>query len=221
MHNSLSALVVHDIKNSLALLEIDLEQLNHHQDVPPEGQRAYRRCVELKGRLISFLTLYKHEQSGLNPMLVEVDPTEFVEGMVRSSQSAMKAETHHGHPITVRVACERISTSRSGVVMFDENLVELALESALNNAVRFAHRMVEVWFEQHADTLAFKVMDDGAGVGTVDELMQRKVDEKSSSTGLGLALCKAVAKSHGAGEVSIENVSGGGALFTMTLRCTG
>lgn len=221
MHNSLSALVVHDIKNSLALLEIDLEQLNHRKDVPVEGQRAYRRCVELKGRLISFLTLYKHEQSGLNPMRVEVDPAEFVEDMVRNSQSAMKAETHHGHPITVRVAVERIRSVGSGMITFDENLLELALESALNNAVRFAHRVVEVWFERQADTLAFKVMDDGAGVGKVDELMQRKVDEKSSSTGLGLALCNVVAQAHGAGEVRLENVPGGGALFTMTLRCAG
>lgn len=220
MHKTLSALVVHDIKNALALLEIDLEQLNHHKDVPVEGQRAYRRCIELKSRLISFLTLYKHDQDGLKPMRVEVELVDFIEDLVRNSQSAMMAETHRGHLITVRVASEYIKSDGifTGVGLFDENLVELAMESALNNAVRYARHQVDVWFEQAADTLVFNVLDDGAGVGVEDELMQRNISEKSSSTGLGLALCKAVAQAHGAGSVLLDSVAGGGTLFTMVLR---
>lgn len=217
MHETLSALVVHDIKNALALLEIDLEQLNHHADVPEEGRRAYRRCIELKNRLISFLTLYKHDQSGLKPMLVDVDLTDFIDDMVGNSQSVMMAENHHGHEITVQADYDRMK-STSGVASFDENLLELALESALNNALRYARQRVDIWFEQDADELRFKVLDDGVGVGIEDDLMQRKVAEKSSSTGLGLALCKAVAESHGAGSVSLEPVTGGGTLFTMILR---
>lgn len=219
MQNSLSALVIHDIKNALALLEIDLEQLNHRKDTPVEGRRAYRRCIELRTRLISFLTLYKHDQSGLKPLMVEVDLTEFIEDMVRNSQSAMMAESHHGHQIVVRADNERMKLKgkADGFGMFDENLVELALESALNNAVRYAHRRVDVWFEQEADEIVFRVLDDGAGVGEVGELMQRKIEEKSSSTGLGLALCKAVAGAHGSGSVQLESIPGG-TLFTMRLR---
>lgn len=222
MQKILSALVIHDIKNALALLEIDLEQLNHHKDVPPEGRRAYRRCIELKTRLVSFLTLYKHDQSGLQPAVVEVDLAEFIEDMVRNSQSAMMAESHHGHQIVVHADNERMrpGSATAGFGLFDENLVELALESALNNAVRYAHRRVDVWFEQEADEIVFRVLDDGAGVGEVDELMQRKIAEKSSSTGLGLALCKAVAGAHGSGLVRLESVSGG-TLFSMVLRRAG
>jgi signal transduction histidine kinase len=217
MQKTLSVLVVHDIKNALALLEIDLEQLNHHSDVPEEGRRAYRRCIELKNRLISFLTLYKHDEGGLKPMPVDVDLTDFIEDMVSNSQSVMVAENHHGHVITVQADYDRIK-STSGMASLDENLLELALESALNNALRYAHHRVDIWFEQDEDELRFKVLDDGVGVGVEDELMQRNVTEKSSSTGLGLALCKAVAESHGAGSVSLEPVAGGGTLFTMTLR---
>lgn len=219
MQNILSALVIHDIKNALALLEIDLEQLNHHAGVPPEGRRAYRRCLELKNRLIGFLTLYKHERSGLQPVMVEVDLAEFVEDLVRNSQSVMMSESHHGHPIVVRTDGGSMipAGSAGGLGMFDENLVELALESALNNAIRYARHEVRVWFEQGAHELVFKVQDDGAGVGVVDELMQRKIAVNSSSTGLGLALCKAVAEAHGSGLVELENVEGG-TLFTMRLR---
>ncbi|MDD2719961.1 MAG: HAMP domain-containing sensor histidine kinase [Gallionella sp.] len=216
MERVLSALVIHDIKNALALLEIDLEQLNHHADIPPEGRHAYHRCIELKNRLVSFLTLYKHEQSGLQPVAVEVSLAEFVEDLVGNSSSAMMSESHHGHPITVRAATERMSPE-GGFAQFDENLLELALESAINNAVRYAHHTVEVWFEQSGDKVVFRVADDGVGVGLVDERMQRKTADTSASTGLGLALCKAVADAHGSGAVSLENVQGGGTLFSMTL----
>ncbi|MCX7193883.1 MAG: HAMP domain-containing sensor histidine kinase [Proteobacteria bacterium] len=221
MHSTLSALVVHDIKNTLALLEIDLEQLNHRKEVPPEGRRAYRRCVELKSRLINFLTLYKHDQSGLNPLPVEIDLPDFIEDLIQNSQSVMMAESHHGHPVTVRAAFDRMKSDGAGVGVFDENLVELSMESALNNAVRYARHTVDVWFEQEADKLVFKVLDDGVGVGMEDELMQRKIAEKSSSTGLGLALCKAVAQAHGSGSVLLESAAGGGTLFTMTLSHVG
>lgn len=223
MERILSALVVHDIKNALALLEIDLEQLNHHPDIPVEGRHAYHRCIELKNRLVSFLTLYKHDQSGLQPVPVEVDLAEFVNDLVRNSQSAMMAEMHHGHPICVRAATERMKSggAGSGFGMFDENLLELALESALNNAVRYAHHRVEVWYEQQGDVIVFRVLDDGAGVGKVEERVQRRVSDASASTGLGLALCKAIAEAHGSGTVTLECAEGGGTLFSMTLRSTG
>lgn len=222
MERVLSALVMHDIKNALALLEIDLEQLNHRADVPPEGRHAYHRCIELKNRLVSFLTLYKHDQSGLQAAAVEVDLAEFVEDLVRNSQSVMMAEIHHGHPLTVRVAAERVklADANAGFAMLDENLLELALESALNNAVRYARRRVEVWFEQSAEAVAFHVLDDGAGVGKVDQSVRRNTADRSAATGLGLALCRAVADAHGAGSVSLECAPEGGTLFTLRLRST-
>ncbi len=221
MQNALSALVIHDIKNALALLEIELEQLNHHEGVPVEGQRAYRRCIELKSRLMSFLTLYKHDQSGLKPMISEIDLAEFLEDLVHDSQSVMMGRNHQGHSIAVDVGHDRIKVTAldRGIGFFDENLVELALESALNNAVRYAHHRVSIWFELEPDALAFKVFDDGVGVGMMDETMQR--GGKSSSTGLGMALCEAVAKVHGSGSVSLKNVPGGGTLFTMMLHRAG
>lgn len=221
MHKTLSALVIHDIKNALALLEIDLEQLNHYKDVPVEGQRAYRRCIELKNRLMNFLTLYKHDQTGLSPMIRDVDLGEFIEDVIRNSQSVTMSEGQHGQRITVRAAVGRMISGGAtcGTGLFDENLVELALESALNNALRYARTVVDVWFEQGSDTLEFKVLDDGAGVTVESE--PRKTAEKSSSTGLGLALCKAVAEAHGSGSVRLERVAGGGTLFTMELRNVG
>lgn len=221
MHANLSALVVHDIKNSLALLEIDLEQLNHHPDVPPEGRKAYQRCMELKNRLINFLTLYKHDQGGLRPNLREVELTEFLEDMAGSSLSAAMS-ARHGRSIAVRVDRKKVGIAPDvklkGSAWFDEYLVDMALESALNNAVRYAQSGVDIWFEQRADSVTFFVLDDGPGVTLVEEVEQRAPLDHASSTGLGLALCKAVAAAHGAGSVLLTNAPDRGALFMLELR---
>lgn len=222
MQKNLSALVVHDIKNALALLELDLEQLNHHAGLPDEARKAYHRCIELRNRLISFLTLYKDEQGRLQPSPREVYLQEFLEDLVGASQSVMLAGHKHGRDIGVTVVQERIKIAPEvklkGVAYFDEYLLDMALESALNNAVRYAHQRVEIWFEQTPDILKFCVLDDGPGVDGGEDILQRAIPEHSSSTGLGLALCKAVADAHGSGAVALENAPTGGALFSISFR---
>lgn len=219
MDQALAVLVVHDIKNSLALLEADLEQLNHRPDMPEEAHKAYQRCIELKNRLISFLTLYKHEQGRLKPNLGEIELSEFLEDMISGSQSVTMAGKH-GHSIEVNVAEDRIriatGVKHKGIATLDEYLLDLALESALNNAVRYAASKVDIWFEQEADGVTFFVQDDGPGLTT-----HETAAEKPSSTGVGLSLCNAVTEAHGGGEVSLANAAGGGALFRMGFRLAG
>lgn len=224
MQENLSALVIHDIKNSLALLEADLEQLNHRADAPDEGRKAYQRCIELKNRLINFLTLYKHEHAGLKPNIGEVDLAEFLEDMIAGSQSVMMG-SRHGHAIAISVDDARIRIApgvrHKGVASFDEYLVDLALESALNNAVRYAANKVGIWFEQDAERLTFFVLDDGPGLNASESTQSGVASGKSASTGLGLSLCNAVIEAHGGGSATLANAPGGGALFTMEFQIAG
>ena len=221
MEQAISALVIHDIKNSLALLEADLEQLNHHPDMPEEARKAYQRCIELKNRLISFLTLYKHEQGRLKPNIDEVELAEFLEDMIINSQSvAMGGKL--GHAIEVSVDEKRVKIApgvkHKGTASFDEYLVDVALESALNNAVRYAASKVRIWFEQDAGRLTFFVQDDGPGLTPA---VPQTPSAPTSSTGLGISLCKAVTEAHGGGSVSLADAPGGGALFSMTFNLAG
>lgn len=211
MQQALSTLVIHDIKNSLALLEADLEQLNHHPGMPEEAQRAYQRCAELKQRLVTFLTLYKHEQFGLQPNLVEVDLLEFLQDTLDISPSA---SGKHGHAFDLEVDESRIriapGVKHGGTAQLDEYLSGMAIESALNNAVRYAAGHVKLWFEQDADRVIFCVQDDGPGLN--------HPSGNAPSTGVGVALCQAVAEAHGGGTVSLTDAPDGGALFKLTLH---
>ena len=224
MDQALSALVIHDIKNSLALLESDLEQLNHNPAMPEEARKAYHRCIELKGRLISFLTLYKHEQGRLKPNISEVELADFLDDMISGSTSVALG-SKHGHAVEVSVDEARIKiapgTRHKGIASLDEYLVDVALESALNNAVRYAANRVNIWFEQDANKLTFFVLDDGPGLTTPEAATTKANSEKPASTGLGLSLCNAVTEAHGGGSVSLANAPGGGALFRMELNLAG
>lgn len=224
MEQVFSALVIHDIKNSLALLEADLEQLNHRTDAPDEARKAYQRCIELKNRLIGFLTLYKHEHAGLKPNISEVELFEFLEDMVAGSQSAMLGG-RHGHAIEVCVDDIRIRIApgvrHKGFAALDAYLVDMALESALNNAVRYAASKVDIWFEQDAEQLTFFVLDDGPGLIASGNAATAAAADTSASTGLGLSLCKAVIETHGEGNATLANAPGGGALFSMAFNMAG
>ncbi|MDD2699747.1 MAG: HAMP domain-containing sensor histidine kinase [Sideroxydans sp.] len=211
MKEALSTLVIHDIKNSLALLEADLEQLNHQPGMPEEARKAYQRCIELKQRLVSFLTLYKHEQFGLKPNLVEIDLLEFLQDTLDVSPSA---SGKHGHAFALEVDESRIriapDAKRRGSAQLDEYLTGMAIESALNNALRYAAGHVWLWFEQETDKVTFCVQDDGPGLD--------HPAGNAPSTGVGVALCKAVAEAHGGGSVSLTDGPDGGALFKLTLH---
>ena len=97
---------------------------------------------------------------------------------------------------------------------FDARLVRLALEAALHNAWRFARTQVWLSAQAQAGGLSLVVEDDGAGLGAKDPSAQ-------SSTGLGMALCAAVARAHRrealAGRVSLAPRAGGGTRFELWL----
>lgn len=219
MNHALSLMVIHDMKNSLAMLESTLERLSQ-TEASEEIARAYRQSQELKERLVSFLTLYKNDSSELQPVIREVEIAEFLEDIIDRSISARVRED-----VSIVLSEERIrvadDTPCPGLAFFDDRLAELAIESSIHNAMKYAAGRVEVWFEQDAEGVSMFILDDGPGIGLSDDIARRDSDPGSSSTGLGLALCQSVAQAHRHndrhGKVQLSNAEGGGALFMMKL----
>ncbi len=200
MDTSLAAIIVHDIKNALALLEAELRELT----AAPERERAahaHAACLLLQEKLIGFLTLYKASSQGLAAQVDAHSPHDFL--------AALVAQTGYRKP---GVAISVDTAGMPAVGFFDENLVALALEAGLQNAMRFARSRIEVGCRAEAGGVVFTIRDDGAGLGAGDD---------APSTGLGMSLCNAIAEAHcrsgKKGAAWLSDHPDGGALFELRL----
>ncbi len=201
MNSKLAAVIVHDLKNALGVLEGKLQQLVDHP-ARDEALEAHRSCVDLRERLIAFLTLYKASSQGLAPRIEALSPEDFLQALARGQRATrpelqLQVDVFHAPPIA----------------FFDEYLVGLALEAALQNASRFARSTIQLACSTEPDGgVCISVRDDGPGLG---------VQEEGRSTGVGMELCAAIANAHYKGDkrgrVNLENAAAGGALFSMHL----
>lgn len=99
--------------------------------------------------------------------------------------------------------------------------MDQVLTNLLENAARYAPPGSSVRISAHStdSTVTVSVTDEGPGIkpdeqATIFEPFRRAPG--SSSTGIGLAICKAIVEAHG-GHIAVENVLGGGARFSFTL----
>jgi len=191
MDAELAAIIVHDLKNSLGVLEGQLRSLA--TEIPDERtNQAHVTCLTLQEKLIGFLTLYKASSQGLTAHIEGLSPLDFLHALRRH--------------LTVK------EDDMPLIAFFDENLVGLALEAALQNATRFARSRIELACHKQDSGIVFTVRDDGPGIGTLED---------KPSTGLGMDLCRAIAGAHIKGEqrgtVRLANHADGGAQFELIL----
>ena len=113
----------------------------------------------------------------------------------------------------------------SAVVLADRQRIETALDSLVENAVRYTEEGGRIELAAYPDgqSVVIEVRDDGPGIPD-EELAYVFESFRSGSsrggTGMGLAIVKAIVEAHG-GAVSAENLPGGGASFRLRLPAQG
>ena len=206
MKDALIATVVHDLKNAIASLTTstgDIARRSMGSELEFDTGKLHATTMALSQRLVSFLTLYRSGQTGLVAQSRDNTPEDFLHEVVAGLVLP---------PETVRV---RVAGAQEGTPFwfFDDYLTRMALEAAVHNALRFARSEVVLACALRNGFLVFSVADDGPGL---------EADaEGGPSTGLGTALCEAIAAAHtdGArsGKVVLKNRPEGGALFELWL----
>ena len=204
MKDTLVAAVVHDLKNALVSLTSstgDIAQRSLGSELETDTSKLHATTVALSQRLVGFLTLYRSNGTGLKAQLRDNSPEDFLrevaDGLVLPPES-----------VTIKtIACE----PGAPFWYFDDYLTRMALEAAIHNALRFARTEVTLSCSVRDGFLVYSVADDGPGLGT----------NAAPSTGLGTALCQAIAQAHtnGArkGKVTLHDQAEGGALFELWL----
>ena len=183
MFPGLSALVVHDLKNRLAVHEQRLtELLAAHPDLATELGPVRTDAVALQRRLVAFLTLYRADTQGLAANEQEEDPAR-----------ALAQAARFGRAIAARqeVEVEVDASHAPADWFFDAYLIGLALEAAVDNAARYARSTIRLSARCEDGWLVLAVEDDGPGLD--GEPVTATDGER---TGLGTELCRAVARLH-------------------------
>ena len=204
MKDALVASVVHDLKHALASLASsvgDIALRSVGSELEFDTARVHAATLALSQRLVGFLTLYRSGQAGLSARLEDHTPEDFLREVVAGlvlPPEAVSVKTANGE-------------DAASFWFFDDYLTRMALEAAVHNALRFARSEVILACAMRDGYLVFSVADDGPGLGA----------EGEPSTGLGTALCLAIAQAHinGAriGKLVLRNRPEGGALFELWL----
>lgn len=113
----------------------------------------------------------------------------------------------------------------SAVVVVDRPRLETALDSLVENAVRYTEEGGRIGLAAYPDgqSVVIEVRDNGPGIPDEDLAYIFESFRSGSSrggTGMGLAIVKAIVEAHG-GAVSAQNLPGGGACFRLRLPVQG
>ena len=105
----------------------------------------------------------------------------------------------------------------------DYSQIDQVVTNLLENAARHspAGGTIEIGASATRDAVNVWVADRGPGVDVdhADELFEPfRRGPGSDSSGIGLAICRAIIDAHG-GSIRVCNRAGGGAVFTFTLPC--
>jgi two-component system, OmpR family, sensor histidine kinase KdpD len=208
--------VSHDLRTPLAAIRAVASDLRAAPTAYDEATR--RELLDVVGdeaerldRLVgNLLSLSRIEAGALTPDRQAVDVEELVVERVRRLSRLLRD-----------VAVETELPPGIPLVDADYTLLDQVVSNLLENAARHApsRSTVRIAARDTGGTLEISVSDQGPGVAPVDRdwiFEPFRSGNGSRSSGVGLAICKAVVEAHG-GHIAVGEADGGGARFTFTL----
>jgi signal transduction histidine kinase len=210
----------HELRSPLALMRSELEGTLARERTPAEYQRVLRGLeaeVEHMTRMVDQLLMLARADAGaLRPAETNLDVADFLHETAARWRPV--AESRH-----VRVD---VDAPDSGSVSADPDLLRRVMDNLIDNATRHtpAGTAVQLIGSPTAGGWNIDVRDQGPGVPAADRslLFERfaRADgaraRDTAGAGLGLALSRAIAESHG-GSLQLLDQNGSGATFRLFL----
>jgi signal transduction histidine kinase len=228
LREELANMIVHDMRTPLSTIALYSDIL-----ITKTGKEAngdYLRLAEtirsqshrLNAFLSDMLVLAKMRAGKLMLNRKLADPYHLVNSAV---------EAYQPHADSKRMTLVRDMQTDGLLMRLDGKLMQRMIDNLLSNAIKFSPPDTTVTVRLRAvstDTgaepvLRLQVIDEGPGVPTVyhERIFSKYETVHSDQTdvqqvGLGLALCRMVAESHG-GRIYVENNVPTGAIFTVEI----
>jgi signal transduction histidine kinase len=212
-------MVAHDMRSPMMAAQASIELLNavHGESLPPVGRRHLPSAEKNIDRILhlvnDLLTLDKLEAGKLELDLATCNLHQLADEAISTVGGlATQAE------IALINECANIEINA------DAPRFNQVLSNLISNAIKFSKKgsTIRILSKVIPSAVSIGVQDNGPGMDAktaaqvFDKFFQSDGEKKSHGYGLGLAICKLIAESHG-GKVSVETALGEGSTFWITL----
>jgi heavy metal sensor kinase len=208
----------HELRSPLALMRSELEGTLARARTPAEYEQVLRDLeaeVEHMARMVDQLLMLARADAGaLQPAATNLDVADFLHET--AARWRPMADRRH-----VRLD---VDAPDSGIVAADPDLLRRVMDNLIDNATRHtpAGTAVQLTGAPAPGGWTIEVRDEGPGIpptarSTLFERFARADDARArdgGGAGLGLALSRAIAESHG-GSLQLANQNGRGATFRL------
>jgi signal transduction histidine kinase len=203
----LSAELSHELRTPLARILAEMELLGRRERSPEERDRAYEvvvRSAEQMNRILETLLAAARAETEVAPGRSDVGAA-----LTNLREAWEPAITDHGARLDIRMPRGPLP------VGLDADVVERIVAPLLDNASRYAQKVVTVAASRSNGHVEVRVHDDGPGVAPGEEEAifapgargDRQVGDHRG-TGLGLALSRRLARAAG-GDVRVAQDAAG------------
>ncbi len=222
MRESLTQMLVHDMRSPLTTISANLEllEMSLGDQMSQEAEQDLREARTGVGMLMELidqiLETAKAQEAGMGLEVKEVDLRSLVERSL-SGLDALVGEHH----------LDVVLPERPIILCCDPDLIRRTLVNLVGNALKFteAGSRIRVRGEEDGPAIRIEVEDDGPGIHpdlheTLFERFTHAIPEGQErpvqSTGLGLSFCRMAVEAHG-GQVGVESRPGEGSRFWVVL----
>ena len=218
LYNTLLNSLSHELRTPIAaIIGATDNLLSNNSKLSPQNRNELvgeisKASFRLNQQVDNLLNMSRLESGFIQPRNDWCDISEIVYDVVKRIE-----ENNIAQQISISI--------NPGIPLFklDKILLEQVIYNLLNNAAQYteAHSKISISAACHADVLELIVEDNGRGfppdeIRHVFDKFYRLKNTRTGGTGLGLSIVKGFTEAM-KGSVGLENVSTGGARFTITI----
>lgn len=211
--------ITHEFRSPLTAIKVSVSTLRT-TSLAEVGKSELLAIIEEEADRLDGLVAQSVEMARLDTLDVTMNlsPQSMLEMVERSLQAASQVLT--SHPVKVAVPTDL------PMVEADPEWLTKLIVNLLENAAKYSRggEPVFITAERRGNMVACSVADRGVGIDPLEQGLifdkfyrSRERVTNVSGTGMGLAICRAIADAH-SGTIQVTSQPGQGSVFTFTVR---
>jgi two-component system sensor histidine kinase KdpD len=214
--------ITHDLRTPLTSIKASVSTLLTSSNLPPDSTHDLLTVIDEESDRLNQLVGDAVEMAQLDAQNVNMSfSPQHIETIIQNTLSEC-APRLAGHEVTVRMQ------PNLPTVPADATWIEKLLANLLENAAKYSPAgspiFVSAELRSEPDlSIACSVADRGFGIDPMEQSLifqkfyrSRNRAPNTVGTGMGLAICRAIAEAHG-GTITVTSQPGQGSVFTFTL----